>query len=936
MNRLTPLALALGLGLTGASLAASPAKTPPLPKPGLKQGVAPVTAPEFVRELEGIREYRLANGLQVLLFADAASTTTLVNIVYRVGSRHEGAGEAGMAHLLEHLLFKGTPSVADIPKAMSERGVRWNATTSVDRTHYFSSFNASADTLGFMLALEAERMQKSRVEAEDLAKEMPVVLNEMERGENNPGQLLRQRLQSTAYRFHPYGRSTIGSRSDLENVPIEALRRFYRAHYRPDNATLMVSGQFDEAAVLTQIQQQFAALSNPAGKAPSPYTVEPPQDGERSVVLKRVGGQAMSFIGYHVPNFAHPDCGALAVLGQMLFQAPSGPLYKRFVEGKQATHVGGQGCGGHDPGLFTVVAVPAGDTPPAVLEKAVLDALEGSVKELLEPEQFQRLQGQFALGYSQLLKDPQGLTMLLTEAVAGGDWRLVFKLLQQVKGLKLEDLQQVAARYLRANNRTLARYEPVKASGQVEIPVQAERQQGLDALTAGQNLAQGERLNPEALELHKRTRFAKLPQSGLPVAWLDKKTRGDQVFARITLRWGDGASLREAHAANHIDDQLLEGNARYTKQQIIDETVRLKGQFNVQAGKQGLTLTLEGERQTFGELLQLALQVLKAPTFPPEAWQRQQRGIVQGLQASRQEPDVLRRQAVREHYNQARGAQPGDLLYSPSLDDLISIVHGVTVEQMRELHAQLWSANEGEVAVVGPAPEGFEALLDRELAAWKKPEAAAFRREIMPFKAVPATAIHTEAKDKAAAVLQLRQELQFPADHPDEVALMLVNHLLGGGSLESRLNVKLRQQGGLTYGASSSLDLAEYGEAGSWTLSTQLAPQNRLKVEAQIRSLLAELLKDGFTAAEVERARKDMIQARLQRRASESGLSFLLGKLQEHGKDWRYTADWDARYAQVSLAEVNAALRRYLKPEQMVWSSAGDYASKPPLPVAAP
>lgn len=933
MFRFAPRAQRLSaLGLATACLVPAAWAAPkPAPKSPPTRSAQPAATPpaQWVRELEGIREYRLANGLQVLLFPDAAASTSFVNIVYRVGSRHEGAGEAGMAHLLEHLLFKGTPTVADIPKAMSERGVRWNATTSVDRTNYFSSFNANADTLGFILALEAERMQRSRVEAADLAQEMPVVLNEMERGENSPGQLLRERLQAAAYRFHPYGRLTIGSRSDLENVPIEALRRFYRAHYRPDNATLMVSGQFDPSTVLAQIQQHFGPLANPPGQAPAPYTVEPPQDGERSVVLRQVGGQAFSLIGYHVPNFAHPDCAALELLGPMLFQAPSGPLYKRLVEGKQASQLLAGGCGGHDPGLFLVAALPSGPNAEA-LTAALLKELEGDLSPLLEAEQLKRAKAQLAQRLQRLLKQPQELMQGLTEAVAAGDWRLFFKFQQGIQAVTLEDLQRVARQYLLANNRTVARLETVRTSSKVLVPVWADRQQGLDALATAQSLSGGERLDPAPLHLQTRTRFSTLAHSGLPLAWLDKQTRGDQVFGRIQLRWGDGAELQQAHEAPFVAQVVTEGTLGMSKQQLEDEALRLKGQFTLVSGPQGLTLSLEGERSGFGELLRLAFRVLKSPSFPTEAWPRHRGGALQSLQATRLQPEPMRQAGVREHYNQARQAQPGDARYLPSLDDRIGWIQAIQSEQLQAFHARYWSANEGEAAFVGPAPEGIEALLDAELAAWKKPAAPRFKRLVLPYQPVPAAQIHVQVADRAAAALQVRQELQFPADHPDEAALVLANHLLGGGSLESRLNVRLRQQAGLSYGIESKLHLPEWGDAGNWTLRTQLAPEKRLQVEANIRAVLKEVLEQGFSDADVERARHDVLQGRLQRRAAESTLVHQLGKLLEHGKDWRDTAEWDERYRRVSAAEVNAALRHYLRPEQMVWSSAGDYAAKPP------
>jgi len=933
MIRIHCIALAVLLATSPGAFAKEPVKAPSKATAKAPAPAAPVAlaAPQLVRTVEGIQEYRLANGLQVLLFADPASTTTLVNLVYRVGSRHEGAGEAGMAHLLEHLLFKGTPSFSDIPKLMSERGVRFNATTSTDRTNYFAGFNANPETLAFVLQLEAERMQQSRVETSDLAKEMPVVMNELQQGENNPMQLLRQRLNATAYRFHPYGKPTIGTQSDVENVPIESLRRFYKAHYRPDNATLIVAGQFDEAAVLAQLQQRFAGLQNPSSPKPQAYTVEPPQDGERSVVVRRVGGSAVTLLGYHAPPFAHPDCAALTVLGQMLTQRPSGPLYQRFVEtDKLAAQVGAGGCGGHDAGLFNVIAIHQAGVTPERLELPLLEALEQRKGVTLSQEQFDRIQSQFALSYSQLLKQPQQMAQLLTEAVAAADWRLVFKLVADVKALKLEDVQRVAETYLKANNRTLARYEPVAQSGAVEIPKVADRQAGLDQLATAA-VSAGERIDPSPMVLQSRSQFSTLPRSGIRLALLPKKSRGEQVQGEIELRWGELPALVQANAANFVASQLTEGNARLSRQQIVDESVRLKGSFNINGGKQGLTLSLTGERASFLELMKLAFQVLKEPTFPAEPFERAQKNAQRSLNDSRAEPSTLRGEAVRTHYNQQRSVAPGHPDYIQSLDDRLNGVLGVTRDQVAAFHKDFWSANEGDAAFVGALPDGFAEALDAELAAWKKPNAPRFVRWKSPFKPVAPFTVHTEAKDKAAAVLQLRQELQLSSESPETVALNMANHLLGGGSLESRLNVRLRQQGGLTYGIGSGLQIDDWDDSASWSIGTSMAPENREKVLAAIREVLAQVLKEGFSAAEVERARKDLIESRIQRRASDAGLVDRLGWLVERQLDWRHTEAWDERYRKVTLDEVNAALRKYLKPDAWVISSAGDYAKKPPV-----
>src|SRR5947208_10811711 len=249
-------------------------------------GVAVAALPDGVKQgpsVEGITEYTLGNGLKVLLFPDASQPKTTVNITYLVGSRHENYGETGMAHLLEHLMFKGTPTSGSFIDAMSKRGMQYNGTTWYDRTNYYETFNASDQDLDWALAMEADRMVHSKIARSDLDSEMTVVRNEMERGENSPFQMLLQRLGSAEYDWHNYGKSTIGARSDVENVDIAHLQAFYRKHYQPDSAVLTITGSFNEARALGWIAAMFGPIPRPKRKLDPEWTQEPVQDGEHVV-----------------------------------------------------------------------------------------------------------------------------------------------------------------------------------------------------------------------------------------------------------------------------------------------------------------------------------------------------------------------------------------------------------------------------------------------------------------------------------------------------------------------------------------------------------------------------------------------------------------------------------------------------------------------------
>src|ERR1022692_2449487 len=297
----------------------------------LPQGVQKVTS------VEGVTEYAFPNGLHVLLFPDNSKPKTTVNVVYLVGSRNEGYGETGMAHLLEHMVFKTSKSGRELFKDLTDRtGGNFNGTTSYDQTMYYETFNASDENLRWALGLEAERMVNMTMLKKDLDTEMTVVRNEMESGENSPLNVLHERVMAAAYNFHNYGKTVIGNRTDVERVPIANLAVFYQKYYQPDNAEVIVAGQFDESKALALVAETFGAIPKPARVLTQPYTAEPTQEGERSVMLHRVGSIQGIMALYHIPAALHPDMAALEVMGPVLGAPPTGRLYKALVDNKKA------------------------------------------------------------------------------------------------------------------------------------------------------------------------------------------------------------------------------------------------------------------------------------------------------------------------------------------------------------------------------------------------------------------------------------------------------------------------------------------------------------------------------------------------------------------------------------------------------------------------
>ncbi|MGH8796490.1 MAG: M16 family metallopeptidase, partial [Caldimonas sp.] len=494
-----------------------------------------------VRSVEGVDEYKLDNGLQVLLIQDDSKPTTTVNLTYRVGSRYENYGETGMAHLLEHMLFKGTPTHRTVWSEFEKRGLAANGSTSFDRTNYTAHFSANPDNLQWYLGWLADAMVNSFIARKDLDTEMTVVRNEMERGENQPDSVLLHETMAAMYDWHNYGKSTIGARSDVENVDIPRLQAFYRLYYQPDNATLIVSGKFEAATVLARVADTFGKIPKPTRKMPIQYTLDPAQDGERSVTVRRSGGAPVLFAGYHVPAGSAPDFAAVEVLALILGDAPSGRLHKRLTEHQLASSVFAFAWALAEPAVLITGAELAPGMDVDKARDGLLAVDESLAREPITAEELTRARTKWLNGWDQSFTNPERVGIALSESVAQGDWRLFFLTRDRVRDVTLADVQRVADEYLVSSNRTLGTYLPTDAPVRAPAPAKVDLAQTMQDFKPQAAAAKVEAFvaTPENLDARTQTFVV----GGLKAALLPKGTRGAAVRATLTLRFGDEKSL---------------------------------------------------------------------------------------------------------------------------------------------------------------------------------------------------------------------------------------------------------------------------------------------------------------------------------------------------------------------------------------------------------
>ncbi|MFM7971493.1 MAG: insulinase family protein, partial [Betaproteobacteria bacterium] len=578
-------ALAALLAAPAAQAASPAASAAPASSPAGAASAAKAAAGiQQVRSVEGIVEYRLPNGLQVLLAPDDSKPTTTVNVTYRVGSRHENYGETGMAHLLEHLVFKGSKKYPDGWAQFSQRGMDFNGTTWFDRTNYFASFSHNEENLKWYLGWQADAMVNAFIAKKDLDSEMTVVRNEMEIGENNPSRILFEKTLATMYQWHNYGKSTIGARADVEGVDIERLRGFYRQYYQPDNATLVVSGKFDVKRTLAMITEAFGPIPKPKRELPRLYTLDPVQDGERSVTLRRVGGVALMFSAYHVPPGAHPDMAAVELIDALMTDAPAGRLHKALVETKKAAAVFAFAVPLHDPGfaIFGAQLAPNQDTELA--RTALLQTLEGLATNPFTQQEVDRARAKWLNDWEQRFTNPEEVGIALSEFVALGDWRLYFLLRDRVKAATTEQVNRVALAHLLPANRTFAQYVPTPKPERAPAPAAVDLAAQLKDYKPVERLASVESFEATPANIEARTRRAAI-EPGLKLALLPKATRGDAAVAQLVLRAGNLDALKgRSDAAMMLSRLFDKGTQKRSRQELQDRLTALKAELSVGGG----------------------------------------------------------------------------------------------------------------------------------------------------------------------------------------------------------------------------------------------------------------------------------------------------------------------------------------------------------------
>ena len=880
-----------------------------------------------IASIEGITEYELDNGLRVLLFPDASSPTITVNITYLVGSRHEGYGETGMAHLLEHLVFKGTPTHPDIPKELTERGARANGGTSYDRTNYYETFPSSEENLEWAISLEADRMINSFISAEDLESEMTVVRNEMESGENSPLRILRERVQSASYLWHNYGQSIIGARSDVENVPIERLQQFYKKYYQPDNAVLVIAGKFDEERAKEFIIAEFGTIPAPIRSGSNviypTYTEDPPQDGERTVTLRRKGETQFVMASYHVPAGSHEEFPAIDIMNHALSAPPSGRLHRSLVETGLAANVAASAPQLREAGLSLIFAEVRNDRELDmvwdVMQKTIYDVARGRAP--ITEEEVERAKAYHLNSIELMFNDSRSTALQLSWWVAMGDWRLLFLYRDGLEKVTKDDVNRVASNYLKPQNSTVGFFIPTEQPDRATIPRAPNIADLVEGYKGREVVAAGESFDPTPDNIEERIVRVTL-RNGFKLAMLPKKTRGANTNISLRLRFGNERDLAEkASVGELVGGMLMRGTKRLSRQELTDEFTRLKVIGGLNGNVSSAAGSMLTTRANLPAVLRLASEVLKEPRFDKEQFDELKEQVVASLEGQKSDPGALASNSLERHLSPYPNGHPA---YAPTIEEAIAMTREVELEELGRFHRKFFGASNGHMAIIGDFdPDETLTLIEELFGDWDSK--SSFQQIERKYFDVAKKKITIDTPDKANAYFLAGSNIPMRDDHEDFPSLLLGNFMLGGGFLSSRLAERIRQEDGLSYSVGSQFSadpIYTYAQFGGYAI---YAPENADLLEDAFLEEIQRVLEKGFSESEVEEAKKGFMEYQKNLLSNDRTLAGYLSNRLFLERDMFWTKALLKKLDQLEPDDIREAMARHITLDSLSIVIAGDF-----------
>ncbi len=895
--------------------------------------------PVLVKTEQNVEEYRLDNGLRIILAPNDKENKIFMNTVYLTGSLNDPKGKGGLAHLLEHLAFKGTKNVKgdEFQRRLDQYTLMTNASTDYYSTKYTNVIRPEKTALSEVIFLEAERMDQLVLQEKYVPTEIDIVKREREIRLDQPFSVLMDQVFKSAYGNQYLGRLPIGDLNELQSINMQELNQFYRSWYAPNNAFMVISGKFDKAEVLKQIDSHFSPI--PSRNVPSQVKVpalKPEQIQQREFTVQKGSDLAKFNIYLNGPDEKIKT--ALAVSPTLYTLQPSGHLYQSMVESGKSTMVQSSTWLDKDFNLVFMGAIYAPNHQPKTVEQSLIQGVEQS-QPFTEAE-LNRVKNLTRNQADNIKNSATALGSRLSDyAVAySGDWSQYFKDLNAIENLNVSQVNQVYKGFLKPEYRISGNILPTpedqkKAQEvtQTEAPKktldqQAETEGPLKDVSVYQaEVKQYVAQSKQYLSAKdKQIQRGKL-KNGIKYALFPTNIRDDKVYATISLDFGTAQSLMNKGEILDLTAYLmLRSSESQSLQQIADKIIEVGGSATASPSSNGLNIQISAKKEKFAEFFQYVVDVLKNPAFEQSQFDLIKGQTLSSLDRPYTEPDTVSSLTMARTIEVY---QPGDIRFHFEPELATRQFKAATREQVVALYQQFFKTHHAHIAVTGEfQPKSIQKMLKNSFADWKA--AQPYERLKSEYRSYPAQKIHALSEQREFGSYQALLTFPVGADHADVPALQVFRHILGDSQLSSRLAQELREKNALVYGFSAHVQFNEWADSGALALGANYTAGKSAQVSQTVHQVLNELLTRGVTEQEVEAAKASILKKRVNALEDDRRIHSMLVPQLEKDRKLIYREKRDQAIAQLTKADIDAVIKKYIKLDQLVEVMADQYGKE--------
>lgn len=892
--------------------------------------------PILVKSQQKIEEYKLENGFRVILAQNDKENKVFMNTVYLTGSLNDPQGKGGLAHLLEHLAFKGTQNIKgeEFQRRLDQYTLMTNASTDYYSTKYTNVIRPEQNVINEVIHLEAERMDKLVLQEKFVPSEISIVKREREVRMDQPFSVMMDQMWKSAYGNQYLGRLPIGDLNELQSIKMDELNKFYRTWYAPNNAVMVISGKFDKAEVLKQIDQKFSPIA--ARQVPA-QTKVPVLDSskmkQRNFLVQK--GSDLAKFNVYLNGKNEKIKPELVLVPYLYSMQPSGHLYQSMVETGLSTAVQSTTWLDQDFNLVFIGAIYAPNHDAKKVESALISGVEKN--QSFNETELNRVKNLIQNQSESVLSNAAALGGRLSDYYVSyqGDWSQYFTDLDNIKKLKLTDVNQTLTQFLVPQHRISGDIQPTpeeqkKALKQKQAsepaktltPTDIQAEPLKDSRVYQQEVAEYVKASKQSLvNTEKKIQRGTL-KNGIQYALYPTSTRDDKTYATISIDFGTEKSLfNQGEVLDLMAYLLLRGSDQYSLQDIADKSIEAGGGATANAAGNSITIQIVAKKEKFADYFKFMLEVLKKPKFEQSQFDLIKSQSLSALDRPYTEPETV---AALTMTRLLETYQPGDLRYHFEPEFSKQQIKAATVEQVKTLYQNFFVSNHAQIVITGDyQAKAMLKILQKEFGGWKAQ--LPYQRLSSDYQAYPAQKVHTLSEQREFGNYQSILTFPVGADHPDTPALMVFSYILGDSQLSSRLAQELREKNALVYGFGSGLNLDEWLDSGALTIEANYTAGKSAQVSQGVHKVLNDLLSKGVTEQELEAAKANILKKRVTALEDERNIHRMLTPQLEHHRDLLFREKRDQALAKLTKADVDAVIKKYIKLDQFVEVMADQY-----------